>query len=141
MAGVHNALLVGQALSAFFSHEDVDDYHRTRHKAMKAGATTSCDLRFCTRLGEVLWVRLDCRFVDQGGECRFVIGDISSQKRAESRLRRLQNLRAVKNLAEGIAGELNQIMTVIFGNISMVRMKLAENHPALKFLEKSEQSG
>jgi CheY-like chemotaxis protein len=43
-------------------------------------------------------------------------------------------------LAGGIAHDFNNILTGLYGNIALARMKLAVDHPGLRYLEAAEQS-
>ena len=80
---------------------------------------------------------------DENGTVREVIGviiDISRQKEAEEELRQLEKLRSIGTLAGGLAHDFNNIMMGLFGNISLAKMKLEADNPALPFIDKAERS-
>ncbi len=62
------------------------------------------------------------------------------RKRAEEEIQKLQTLKSVGTLAGGIAHDFNNILMGLFGNITMAKLKLEQDHPAYSFLEKAEQS-
>lgn len=66
--------------------------------------------------------------------------DISKQKEAEEEIRKLEKLRSIGTLAGGLAHDFNNIMMGLFGNISLAKMKLADDAPARVFIEKAEKS-
>jgi PAS domain S-box-containing protein len=66
--------------------------------------------------------------------------DITERKRVEAELQKLEKLESVGMLAGGIAHDFNNILTGLYGNIALARMKLAVDHPGLRYLEAAEQS-
>jgi nitrogen-specific signal transduction histidine kinase/ActR/RegA family two-component response regulator len=81
--------------------------------------------------------------LDEDGAMIAVIGvaiDISKQKEAEEEIRKLEKLRSIGTLAGGLAHDFNNIMMGLFGNISLAKMKLEADNPALPFIENAEKS-
>ncbi len=71
---------------------------------------------------------------------RGVDRDISKRKRTEEELQRMQMLKSVGVLAGGIAHDFNNIMVGLFGNISLAKEELPDNHPAKKALTDAEKA-
>ncbi len=73
---------------------------------------------------------------------RFVIfiRDITGRKHAEAERQKLDKLQSVGTLAGGIAHDFNNILLGLFGNISMAKEDLSQEHPAYASLEKAEKS-
>ncbi|MEZ6129528.1 MAG: PAS domain-containing protein [Planctomycetaceae bacterium] len=69
-----------------------------------------------------------------------IIFDITERKRAEEALLRMQQLESLGTLAGGIAHDFNNVLTGVFGNVSLARLALSPDHPAMRFLEKADQS-
>ena len=75
------------------------------------------------------------------------VRDITDAKNAEQKLReteeelhKMQELESIGILAGGLAHDFNNILTGIFGNISLAKMKMASDHLSFKYLEKAENS-
>jgi PAS domain S-box-containing protein len=68
------------------------------------------------------------------------IRDITDNKKAEQELQQMQKLKSVGMLAGGIAHDFNNILMGLYGNISMAREDLKQEHPGYKALEEAEQS-
>ncbi len=82
-------------------------------------------------------------FFDEAGK---VIGyrgmdrDITERKQTEEDLKTMQRLKSVGILAGGIAHDFNNILMGLYGNISLAKEKLSNDHPAFKSLEEAEKS-
>jgi PAS domain S-box-containing protein len=68
------------------------------------------------------------------------IGAALMNKRAEEELLKMQKLQSIGTLAGGIAHDFNNILLGLFGNISLAKDELAENHPAHALLAEAERS-
>ncbi|MBE0576393.1 MAG: PAS domain S-box protein [Desulfuromonadales bacterium] len=66
--------------------------------------------------------------------------EITERKQAESELRKLEKLESLGVLAGGIAHDFNNVLTGLYGNIALAKMKLANDHSGFRFLEAAEQS-
>jgi PAS domain S-box-containing protein len=64
----------------------------------------------------------------------FLMRDVSERKQAEKERARAHKLESVGILAGGIAHDFNNIMTGIFGNLQLAKLKIAEDHPAHKYI-------
>ncbi|GEM_PF-1469432 len=68
------------------------------------------------------------------------IGAALMRKRAEAELQKMQKLQSVGALAGGIAHDFNNILLGLFGNISLAKDELAQDHPSYASLEEAEKS-
>ncbi len=64
--------------------------------------------------------------------------DVTAQKQVEEDLQKIEKLESVGTLAGGIAHDFNNILMGVFGNISMAKVKLPEDHPSIKYLDGAE---
>ncbi len=103
------------------------------------------EVRMRTKSGGWKWI-LDTGKVltrdKQGKPVRFAGThlDITARKRAEEELQKMEKLKSVGTLAGGIAHDFNNILMSLFGNISIAKLELNKDHPALKFLNEAEKS-
>jgi len=75
------------------------------------------------------------------------VRDISEIKKSQYRMKeiheQLQKKRELENigiLAGGLAHDFNNVLTGIFGNLSLVKTNLTDSHPGLKYLAKAENA-
>ena len=114
------ALLGVNATALYVDPEDRERWHQLRDVA---GITRDfhCELR--THDGGTVWVRLNARLV-RDGEHEYWEGtleDITSQRRADEAERRAETLRAVAQLANAAAHEINNPLAVIVGRLELLR--------------------
>ena len=64
-----------------------------------------------------------------GVQCQAtILGDITNQKKAEDELFKSEKLESISLLAGGIAHDLNNMLSAILGNISILRIELGEGN-------------
>jgi PAS domain S-box-containing protein len=117
------ALLGVNATALYVDPEDRERWHQLRDAA---GVTRDfhCELR--THDGGTVWVRLNARLV-RDGEHEYwegTVEDITSQRRADEAERRAETLRAVAQLANAAAHEINNPLAVIVGRLELLRRDL-----------------
>jgi len=99
---------------------------------------------FLTKDGRQVWVSTNgSPLVNPDGSLRGYRGsdtDITTRKRAEAELQKMQKLQSVGALAGGIAHDFNNILMGLFGNISLAKDGLAKEHPSHTLLEEAETS-
>ncbi len=66
--------------------------------------------------------------------------DITSRKRADAELQKMQKLQSLGTLAGGIAHDFNNIMMGLYGHIALAKCELPDNHPGVKALEEAGKS-
>ncbi|MCK5519487.1 MAG: response regulator, partial [Candidatus Marinimicrobia bacterium] len=65
--------------------------------------------------------------------------DITDKRKAEEALRDMEKLESVGTLAGGIAHDFNNLLMGLFGNITLAKHQLSEDHPAVASLEQAEK--
>ncbi len=76
----------------------------------------------------------------QTGQFAVIANDITERKKAETELHKIEKLESIGTLAGGIAHDFNNVLTGLYGNLALAKMKLANDHPGFRFLEAAEQS-
>jgi PAS domain S-box-containing protein len=116
-------LLEVSALSLYVNPEDRERGHRLRDAA-GVSRDFECELR--TNDGGTVWVRVNARVVQDGEEEYWegTIEDITDQRRADDAERRADTLRAVAQLANAAAHEINNPLAVIVGRLELMRRDL-----------------
>lgn len=61
--------------------------------------------------------------------------DVTSEVRMERQLRQAQKMEAIGTLATGIAHDFNNILTAVFGNVQLAKLKLPKESPAIPKLD------
>lgn len=64
-----------------------------------------------------------------------VLQDVTEQMELEDQLRQSQKSEAIGQLASGIAHEINNALTAIYGYLSLGRASVTNNHPAASYLD------
>ncbi len=75
---------------------------------------------------------------DQNGKISgaiFVLRDITARRQLQDQLNQSQKMAAVGRLAGGVAGEFNNLLTVITGYSEMLRSEMAATNPLRRFAE------
>lgn len=68
-----------------------------------------------------------------------IFRDISEQKLLQENIMRVDKLSALGVLGAGVAHQFNNLLTGLFGNITLARMSLRPNDPATEHLEEAER--
>jgi two-component system, cell cycle sensor histidine kinase and response regulator CckA len=78
------------------------------------------------------------------GEVRggiLVFRDISKRRQLEEQVTHAQKMQAVGRLAGGVAGDFNNVLTVITGYAELLRAEIPNNHPLRRFVEEIIYAG
>jgi PAS domain S-box-containing protein len=117
------ALLGINATSLYVTAEDRARGHRLRDAD---GVTRDFQVELRTNDGGTVWVRMNSRVVRDGADEYWegTIEDITNQRRADEAERRAETLRAVAQLANAAAHEINNPLAVIVGRLELLRRDL-----------------
>ena len=73
-------------------------------------------------------------------ELRWLLRDITKSRQLEEELQKADKLESVGVLAGGIAHDLNNFLTVILGNLSLVKNRTKEDEKATRYLQHMEEA-
>jgi PAS domain S-box-containing protein len=101
--------------------------------------------RMKTKSGDWKWILNWGKVVerDENGQAIRATGihlDITDKKRMEDELAKSDKLDSIGVLAGGIAHDFNNVLTVILGNVSMVKMRLQSDNYASQKLDAAERA-
>lgn len=99
----------------------------------------SIEKRYFHKKGHIVWARLSVTAVREDSKIKFFISeilDISEQKKAQEKLMSNSKLAALGEMAAGISHEINNPLTVIEGNATILRMELRKLGMASPAVEK-----
>jgi len=125
------ALLGINAASLYVNPDDRERGYRQRDAA---GVARDFRAQLRTGDGGTVWVRMNARAVRDGDEEYWegVIEDITGQQRAEDAERHSDTLRAVAELANAAAHEINNPLSVITARLELIRRHVdPAQHPRL----------
>ncbi len=118
----------------FIHPEDRENLNNEVEKALSGENAYSVEARMI-RTDGTEWIMLAKGIVyrdDEGNPIQFIgtQQDITEHKLAENELFKARKLESVGVLAGGIAHDFNNILTELFGNIELAKIKLSQEHRA-----------
>ena len=124
-----DALLAVNATSLYVNPDDRERGHRQRDET---GVTRDFQVELRTHDGGTVWVRMNARALRDGDREYWegTIEDITNQRRAVEAERRAETLRAVAQLANAAAHEINNPLAVIVGRLELLRRDLTPEQQA-----------
>jgi len=73
-------------------------------------------------------------------ELRWLLRDITKRKQMEEELQKADKLESLGILAGGIAHDLNNFLTVILGNVSLLKMHTGEDNKTSRYIQNMEKA-
>ncbi len=143
-----------QPVADFFNRvhpDDRDDARRAFDSAIRSRGVYFAEFRIVRPNGAVRWLRDQGRpFYDPSGALQYVTGaavDITDWKEAdaerarlESRLRQIDKLNALGELALGVAHEFNNCLTAVSASAALLQRRLEKAEPARQPLDIIQQA-
>ncbi|MCL4234946.1 MAG: PAS domain S-box protein, partial [Deltaproteobacteria bacterium] len=144
VTGASPETIAGQEMASFF-HRDDRDAIRSLQDEVRGGESGFRDgVRIFHEDGHILRLTISLSPLrSRTGEFVGAIGiarDTTREHKLERRLDRTRNLEMMRNLAEGIAGDFNNILTGIMGNMSLLRAMVPKGDLLWGPLGRIEQS-
>ena len=143
---VSRSLLIGKPLAIFVRSEEHMTF-RTRLLEMKKGSVVQNGNWELTMLSGKrttfpISITVGKVIVSRGGnaELRWLLRDITKHKQIEEELQKADKLESLGVLAGGIAHDLNNFLTVILGNLSLVKRCTKEDPKATRYLQYMEEA-
>ena len=140
------SLLIGKPLAIFVRNEEHLAF-RSRLAELKKGTVVQNDNWEITMLsGKRTTVPVSITvgkvIASRGStvELRWLLRDITKRRQQEEELQKADKLESVGVLAGGIAHDLNNFLTVILGNLSLVKNRTKEDHKVTRYLQHMEEA-
>ncbi len=122
-------------INAAALYVDPEDRERGNRERDAAGVAQDFRAQLRTGDGGTVWVRMTARAVRDGDEKYWegIVEDITDQRRTEEAERRAATLRAVAELANAAAHEINNPLSVITARLELIRRHVdPAQHPRLE---------
>lgn len=127
MTGRDGAALLGDGMDPF-SVFDPESEHRIRKAVLEAEAGVQMEAQICQPSGKQIFVEVQtARLLFQNTPATMILAsDVSAQRDLQERLIRGEKLRALGELAAGVAHDFNNNLGIILGRTQLLQMKAAD---------------
>ncbi len=143
---VSRSFLIGNPLTIFICSQERLSF-RTRLAEIKARTIAEneiWELKMLSGMRAAFPVSITVGKVisSRGGtpELRWMLRDITKTKQLEAELQKADKLESLGVLAGGIAHDLNNFLTIILGNLTLVKMYVGEDHKAHDYLKEMDDA-
>jgi PAS domain S-box-containing protein len=144
--GYHADEIIGHHVSVFYTEDD-----RANRAPERALATAVASGKFeaegwrMRKDGSRFWAMVVIAAIrdDKGALVGFakVTRDVTERRAAEARMRQAQKMESIAQLTGGLAHDLNNLLTVIFGNLESLECQLPADRPELQRFAASAARG
>jgi PAS domain S-box-containing protein len=141
--GYREEELLAQPFADFIHADERDMVAKRHHDTLESPeSATESTFRIIDRWGGVKWVEANAVAVTWNGEAAVLnfLDDISTRKRFEDELGKLEKLESLGILAGGLAHDFNNFLTSILGNIALARISDADSEKLAKRLAEAERA-
>lgn len=129
---------------ALFPDSAADKFREHDEQVVRSKKHIEVDENVPQKDGEHSYISVKFPLFDLHGEVIGVGGistDMTEHRKTEEALRRSQKMEAVGQLTGGIAHDFNNILSIILGNIELLKIEMGHNEKALKRLFSIDKAG
>jgi len=143
---VSRSLLIGKPLAIFVHSQERLPFRIRLAELKKRTAVQNENWEFIMLSGKQTTIPVSITvgqvIASRGGaaELRWLLRDITKHRQLEEELQKADKLESVGVLAGGIAHDLNNFLTVILGNLSLVKNCTKEDQKATRYLQHMEEA-
>jgi two-component system, cell cycle sensor histidine kinase and response regulator CckA len=148
-AGLFNLkkpFLIGRPLALFVGQQERDHFRERLAQIKKGAEVHRGDWEFVMQpnKGAAFPASISIKHVTtvraKTGELRWLMRDMTLRKQMEKELQKADKLESLGILAGGIAHDFNNYLTVILGNLSLLKMYLKKDEKAFRYLQEMEKA-
>jgi PAS domain S-box-containing protein len=143
MTGYKRSEVIGATVEELKLWSDPEERKAVVTKVMEGRQSREEDVRFRTKSGKILQVRMSAEIIHlQNEACLLGLArDVTEQNLLEEQFRQAQKMEAVGRLAGGIAHDFNNLLGVIIGYSELVSSGLSADSVLHKRVEAIKQAG
>ncbi|MCJ7683278.1 MAG: PAS domain S-box protein, partial [Desulfobacteraceae bacterium] len=132
--------LIGKTLKDIHPGEDLEYVISEFESQARGEKTLAANIPCLRKDGTILYANINTSMaLINGKECNLgFFTDITERKRLEEELLRAQKLESMGVLAGGLAHDFNNILTIIFGNVTMAKTQVAPEDEIFEMLSEAE---
>ncbi|HMK43757.1 MAG TPA: ATP-binding protein, partial [Dissulfurispiraceae bacterium] len=149
MLGEERRHVLGKKLTWFIGQQSLSDINVCLQMLSAGNERQSCEVQLRSQEKEAPWVLIEAALVRKNGrpEYRIVLSDISARKRAEAEKEKLlakliqsRKMEAIGRIAGGVAHEFNNMLTVFFVAVDLMKMQCPYKSPIFEHISAIERA-